>query len=519
MKRRRAGVWGFLLLMALPGLGPGWVFGGEPQGAVGERPMSLKECVLIALQQAYDLQISAMSRDIAESQARAAVASYDPQVTASSSFSDVTAPGGFDTRTGTFVDSQSETVRASMRLSGLLPTGGCYSLGASVTDTEGTSGPFAFSNASGQGPFLEIRQPLLENLFIDDVRLDIKLSRQNLAISIYEFQRSLLGTINRVEEAYYDLVASKENVSVQEAAFRLAEELWKDNQKRVALGASAPLEEAETRSQAATSKAAVLSAQRQVRRAENVLKGAMVDDYAEWRRLMILPENTFARELPEIDFNVGWTLAQEGRPDLLASQVQMDQQEWILRRRGNQTLPELDLTASAGLAGSANELSQVYDQVRDRDAPFYSVGLSLALPLTNRRERENVRVAAAQAAASSSAMRIAVARAAGGHWSGGKDRRVSRCVSTAQRRLTAVGRACERRVAQALRWAMGSVLRLAAQAARNIPYPAVAPMHPAPRTCMSRMAQVVSSTFRRSSMTSCFVSLLQPRRQRAAVIP
>jgi outer membrane protein TolC len=45
------------------------------------------------------------------------------------------------------------------------------------------------------------------------------------------------------------------------------------------------------------------------------------------------------------------------------------------------------------LTGSDEELSGVFTQLRHRDAPFYSLGLSLTLPLGNRREKENFRSA------------------------------------------------------------------------------------------------------------------------------
>ena len=122
----------------------------------------------------------------------------------------------------------------------------------------------------------------------------------------------------------------------------------------------------------------------------------MVDDYAQWRLLTILPSNVLLRDPAPFDFNNSWTLAQQGRPDLLNLQVQLEQQHLILRRRGNEKLPQLDLTASAGLAGSAPDLSGVRNQIERKDAPYYSLGLSLALPLGNRREKEAFRIAAAQ---------------------------------------------------------------------------------------------------------------------------
>ncbi|MDF1789522.1 MAG: hypothetical protein P1U82_26910, partial [Verrucomicrobiales bacterium] len=75
-----------------------------------------------------------------------------------------------------------------------------------------------------------------------------------------------------------------------------------------------------------------------------------------------LPGSALSRASSSPDFNESWTLAQQARPDLLAFQVQLDQQRLILHRRGNELLPQLDLTATAGLAGTADELNQVYKQ-------------------------------------------------------------------------------------------------------------------------------------------------------------
>ncbi len=360
------------------------------------RAMSLKECVLIALQQSFDLRISALDQAVAASQVRAATGAYDPIFTATFDYSDTTAPGGFDTRTGQFVDSQTKSVRSGVGLSAALPTGGSLTVGASVTDTNGTSGGFDFSNASAQGPYVEFRQPLLENFAIDDIRLNIHVSRQGYEIATLALRQSMLNAVNRVEELYYDLVAARENVSVQRASLTLAEELSQDNDKRVALGALAPLEAAETRSQVASSRAALINSERFVRVAQNALKGVMVEDYLSWRELAIQPSSALSQTSTSVDFDRSWERAQTLRPDVMTSRIQWEQQMLILRRRDNQRLPQLDLTARAGVAGSANELSQVIDQVRHRDAPFYSVGLSLALPLTNRREKEAAHSASLQ---------------------------------------------------------------------------------------------------------------------------
>ncbi|MCB1096014.1 MAG: TolC family protein [Verrucomicrobiae bacterium] len=365
-----------------------------------ERPaasaMTLKQCVVLALQQTFDLKIQEASRDIAAARVGAAKAEYEPTLTATMEYRDTTDPGGTDVQTGDFVSSKTQTVRGDTGITGLLPSGGRYTIGASATDTDGERGPDPFSNGSIQGPYAEFRQPLLENFRIDDTRLNIRVSLQNLQISTLELKQSMLRIVNQVEEAYYGLVAAEESVRVQEMALSLADELWRENQKRVEHGDMAPIEAAEAQSQASTTKAALLLAERQFRAQQNVLKGVMVDDFAKWRNVMIVSEGTLTTEPISFDYRQSWGRAMTSRPDLLTYKVQLEQQELMQERRKNALLPELDLTAGVGLAGSDTEVSGAFQQVRDQDAPYFSLGFSLSLPLGNRREKANHKIAVAE---------------------------------------------------------------------------------------------------------------------------
>lgn len=382
----------------------GWVVmlgsAGAQEEAPVDRPaassMTLKQCVILALQQTFDLKIQEVSRDIAAARVGAAKAEYEPLLTATLDYRDTTDPGGTNVQTGDFVSSETRTVRGDSGITGLLPSGGRYTVGASATDTDGERGPEPFSNGSIQGPYVELRQPLLENFRIDDTRLNIRVSLQNLQISTLELKQAMLRIVNQVEDAYYGLVAAEENVRVQEMALSLAEELWRENQKRVEHGDMAPIEAAEAQSQASTTKASLLLAERQFRAQQNVLKGAMVDDFAKWRNVMIVSESDLTTEPISFDYRQSWSRAMGSRPDLLTYKLQLEQQELLEDRRKNALLPELDFVASAGLAGSDTEVSGAFDQVRDQDAPYFSFGFSLSLPLGNRRDKANHKIAIAE---------------------------------------------------------------------------------------------------------------------------
>ena len=358
--------------------------------------LTLKQCVVLALQRAFDLRIEGINEDIAKARIVQARSDYDPLVSASLNYRDTTDPGGRDTRTGDFTSSETQSYRGEVTIAGLTPTGGRYTVGATGTDIDGNQGGQPFANTSLTVPFAEFRQPLLENFAIDSTRLNIRVSLQNLQISSLSLKQAMLETINRVEEAYYDLIAARENTRVQEAALQLAEELSRENERRVAHGDMAPIEAAEARSQASTAKASLLLARRQLQAQQNVLKGAMTDDFARWRSVTIVPGETLSHEPAQFDFGFSWRRAMQSRPDLRSLQVQLDQQELIVKQRRNQLLPELDLTAGVGLAGSHADFDTAFEQIRDQDAPYFSLGFSLAFPIGNRRDRANHRIALAE---------------------------------------------------------------------------------------------------------------------------
>lgn len=370
-------------------------FGASAQETNNTRSMSLKECVLLALQENYNLQIQRYNPRMDKARVNQAYADYEPTLTATVQHSDTTQPGGLDSQARNFGDSVSTSENASMQVTGLTPTGGRFTMGSSASTQDGTRSGNAFDNASAQG-FIEFRQPLLKNMAIDSTRLNIRVSKQTLRITVLDLTQSMMETVNQIEEAYYDLIAARESVKVQETAVSLAEELARENARRIQIGTMVPLDEAEAQSQAASSRASLLSARQAVLTRQNVLKNAMIADYPAWQPVAIVPTHNLATDRQTFDLNSSWAAALSQRPDLLQARLSLEVRHMTQRFRKNQTLPQLDFTLRGGYAGSANEISDARKQLRDQDAPFYSAGLNLSLPLGNKRERENYRIAAMQ---------------------------------------------------------------------------------------------------------------------------
>lgn len=396
-----------------------------------ERTLSLEDCIKLALEHNLDVQITRLDPDVARFTLSGAYAGYDPTLSLSGRHSYELSPGGLDSQGRSFTGTESETDSFSGSVGGLLPWGTRYTLGVSASDRTGTSpgsviDPTTFTvttntiydittgnpsgylygtnygtlpsrnpfeSASANVGFFELRQPLLQNFWMDGTRLQIFLNKKNLKQSELRLRLQIIGTITAVEEAYFNLMYAREAVKVQEKALELAQRLVAENRRRVEVGALAPLDEKQAESQAAASKADLLAAQANYGTQQRVLKTLLSDDYQDWKQVQILPMESLQAVPQSFDLQESWNRGITLRPDLLAKRIDVTKQEQVVKYQRNQKFPQLDLVGDVGYAGSDDELSSAFRQVRRTDNPYYAYGVQLTVPLGNIGARNNLKVA------------------------------------------------------------------------------------------------------------------------------
>jgi outer membrane protein TolC len=395
------------------------------------RPLSLVDCIQIALQHNLDVQITQLEPELAEFTLRGSYGTYDPNFSLSARHSYELSPGGIDDQGRSFSGTESETDSYSGSLGGLLPWGTRYTLGASFSDRYGTQPSFArdlnnpltivtnqyfdlvnnvpvtdvitnygsiqtrnpFERASVNVGFFELRQPLLKNFLIDSPRLQISLNKKNIRISELGLRAQVINTITAVEEAYYNLIYAEETVKVQEKALELAERLVAENRRRVEVGALAPLDERQAEAQAATTRADLLGARASRDTQHRILKSLLSDNYSEWQDARIQPTETLTVVPQPLILQESWRKGMSQRPDLLQAQLNLAKQEDIVRFQNNQRLPQLDLVGDVGYLGSDDEFSSAFRQVRHTDNPYYSYGVQVTIPLGNTSARNSLKAA------------------------------------------------------------------------------------------------------------------------------
>jgi outer membrane protein len=395
--------------------------------------LSLEDCIAIALEHNFDVQIVRYNPVLARFDLAGNYGSYEPTFSFSGDHDYNLSPGGIDDEGRTFAGNETESDFFSTGISGLLPWGTIYNLGANVTDRYGTrpgviidpSSPTVSTNSfvdinsgntisvletnfgtlairspfetvSGSAAAVTLRQPLLRNFWIDNTRFQIYASKKSVKIEEEAFRLQLMNTITDVESAYFNLVSAEDSVVVQERALELAKRLLAENKKRVEVGALAPLDERQAESQVASSRASLLSAFSSRDTAERSLKNLLSDDYLKnWATIRITPTDRLLALPQEFNLQESWTKGLAQRPDLIAARLGLDISEMSIRLARNQLFPQLDVIGSYGYAGSSDNYSDTFDQIGKRDNPFWSVGGQFSIPLGQRSARYSLKSAKA----------------------------------------------------------------------------------------------------------------------------
>jgi len=361
-----------------------------PLSAQTSRSVSLQDCFQMALERNLDLRIERLNPEMARYDLSLTYAGYDPQFTVGGEHDYSLSPGGYDANKNAYPASTSDADLFRLGLSGVLPTGFNYNLTGNTREEWGERSSVPFSQNSGSVG-LTMRQPLLKNFWIDSTRMNIQVARKNIKSTEMGLQLQIMSILTSVEQAYYDLIFTRENVKVQQKALELAERLLHENKQRVKVGALAPLDEKQAESQVAARKADLLSSQRQLATQQNTLKRLISDDFGAIAETSLEPTGELLAVPQAFSVQDSWAKGLTMRPDLLQNRIEVEKQDIVLRYQKNQLYPSLDLVGSYGHTASDTGYGGVFRNLGEGSGPYWSYGAQLSFPLGNRAARNNLR--------------------------------------------------------------------------------------------------------------------------------
>jgi len=357
--------------------------------APATHPVSLQDCIAEALQHNFDVRVERYEPVKSQISLNAAYAGYDPNLNISGKHS-------FNVSPSTRNPYSTNQVPASVfdensfnsGIGGSLPWGLQYDFSGNISEQYGSQAGTPFDDSSGNIG-VTLTQPLLKNFWIDNTRLLITAAKNNLKQSEQGLRLQLITTVTAVENAYYELIYARENVQVEQDALHLAQtQLDQDNQ-RLQIGTLAQLSVEQDESQAAQSRANLITAEFTLASDQNTLKNLITDNYRQWHDQDIEPAAALEAVRQLFDVQDSWGKGMTQRPDLLQARLTLEQQGIQLKFDRNQIFPELDLIGSYGFNGAGREFSDTFGQFNEGNAPFYTYGAQLSVPLSNARARDS----------------------------------------------------------------------------------------------------------------------------------
>ena len=352
------------------------------------RSVSMDDCIQQALKNNLDLQIERYNPEISKFTLDASFGYYDPVFTGQIGHDNVTREaGGFNKDTGLpFSSNATYTDSVSTGLKGVTPIGTRISIAGNFHNTESVHGG-SKTNFNDGLAILSVTQPLLKDFWIDQGRTTIKINKQNLRISEHGLQFLVMDVVTKVEQSYYDLVFTRENVRVQEKSLEVNQQFFNETKRKVEVGTLAPLEEKLAESQVAKIKADLILARNAVSVKQNVLKSLIGDNFAGWHGVALEPADKLSVEPAVYNLEDSWEKGISQRPDLAQLKLEVEKNDILLKYDYNQLFPSLDLFGTYGRNGLAQNSPGVFDDWRRENSPQDSYGIILTVPLSRIRER------------------------------------------------------------------------------------------------------------------------------------
>jgi HAE1 family hydrophobic/amphiphilic exporter-1 len=358
------------------------------------RSLSLQDCIAAALQHNFDVQVARYNPQVSLYELYATYSGYDPlfNISGTHSYNKTGLVEGL-APTNFFINTYEQDTYASS-IAGGTPWGMTYDFVGNVSKSAGSSVPVTadnnFNGSSGQVG-VDLKQPLLKNLWIDSTRLQISVAKNNLKYSEQGLRSQLITTVAAIETAYYELIYDRENLQVQQEALTLSQTQLDQDKQRMQIGTLAQLAVQLDESQAAQNKANVISAEFTLASGQNTLKNLITDDYKLWHDTDIAPSESLDAAQQLFDLQDSWSKGMTERPDLLQARLTLEQQGIQLKFDRNQLYPELDLVGSYGYNGAGNDFQGSYDQFGQANRPYYSYGAQMSIPLANVQARNTLK--------------------------------------------------------------------------------------------------------------------------------
>lgn len=378
--------------------------------AIGDKlELSLRSYLELVAANNTDIAIQRLALETAGNAITRAFAPFDPLATASFTTTRSKTPASGVLEGAATVSSLNQP--ANFRYQQTLQSGMQYNVSFFGQKQTTNSGFQNFNPALNASFAVGFVQPLLRDRGAAVNRAPIMFARSRLRVAQYTLRDQLMRLLTDAENAYWDVVFTRENLAVAESSLELASASLKRSQRELELGALSPLDIFQPQQVYASAEIRVSQAKFAMAQREDALRKMMAADLdPSIRRLpIVLTESVLPpTDTGAIDAEMKIERALTMRADLKAAIQEMDVDDINLKTVRNNLKPSLNLTGtytSQGRGGIFNQRTNVFnpgggtsslvraipggfgdalDQLFGFNYPIYQFGLTLRLPIRDR---------------------------------------------------------------------------------------------------------------------------------------
>jgi outer membrane protein TolC len=350
----------------------------------GSLQLSLQEAIAMGLENNLNLEVQRHAPLIAEEDNWIAWGAYDPEFYGSVHWEDIETPNAVALNQQTTTSLKGVEGFSGFR--GLIPwLGASYGMQFGSDRLETNSTIQSVSPAMTSEVLFTLNVPLLRGLIWNEPWTRVKTTGILRNAQVEDFRRNVMDTVRDIEDAYWSLIASEEQLRVEEKSLEAARALLQQTNTQYEVGVVSKVEVTEAEAGVAAREFNRITAENAYEAAQDRLIDLVLGpNLTAESKLAIQPtDRPEDYVVYEIDVDEAVRKAFENRPELSVAQLEIERQQVALKFAKNQRLPRLDLVGeygNSGLAGDENPfLSCQFGSTRPEcvSPPFPRTGVTV----------------------------------------------------------------------------------------------------------------------------------------------
>jgi len=257
-----------------------------------------------------------------------------------------------------------------------------------------------------------IVQPLLKNAGKQVATSEIRTLSTESEIEHQMYRQQMIQTFFDATISYWDLYLSQEKLKLRKDSVRIAEKILEDTRERVRIGKMAKTELMEADAGVLARKSLKVEAEQEVVWTMNNFRTYFSSSVVSDKNYIIINDTNEIRDI-KLSFEDSLKKAFSSRPEYIASQKKIEQENIRISFAENQIWPQLDLKASYSLNGLGTGYEDSIYDAKTSNKENWALGLEITLPMgggqKNRSELTSSKLKKRQALLQAKAIEVALA--------------------------------------------------------------------------------------------------------------